>query len=477
METITNLGLRCGDELLVSPRRIGPATTRARCHGGLELAIVAGPDSGRRFLFGDGVVVVGRSRSADATLSDPSVSRRHCAFELTDGVIRVFEVRAPIFVEERAIGPGAGLRVGELVTLGSTVAIVREAEKGPQGSEIDGQRRPDDRGRPDEHGRVAFNRPPRGQTVSTRFEVTLGAPPDRPRRIMLSGATALAPLLMGGAMLVLTRNPLMLVFMALSPVMAVWSYVEERRRGHRAFRVEAHAFRARLEHVIEQVRSATVVERNVRRAGAPDTACLVARAESQASTLWERRASDDDFLRLRLGWARHRSLARVTVEAGGSAELRAEAEQVISDASERPLGPSVVDLRAAGSLGLAGPRPLVHRSATWLVVQLATLHSPRDVSIELAIESSSLDGWDWAKWLPHTRGLADRESCGLALGSTEAGALIERLAQVVTARVRHSRSLTASDAPEVRIVAFIDEATDVDRSTVARLLAEGPDVG
>src|SRR6202011_4738002 len=53
------------------------------------------------------------------------------------------------------------------------------------------------------------------------------------------------------------------------------------------------------------------------------------------------------------------------------------------------------------SMGAAAARELAVNVVRNMVVQLAVLHSPNDLSMVLLSETSP-EGWDWIKWLPHT---------------------------------------------------------------------------
>ena len=52
---------------------------------------------------------------------------------------------------------------------------------------------------------------------------------------------------------------------------------------------------------------------------------------------------------------------------------------------------------------LCGAPDRVESLGRWLAAQAAALHSPRELAIAAAIAPERLEGWDWLKWLPHTR--------------------------------------------------------------------------
>ncbi|MFJ6199223.1 type VII secretion protein EccCa [Micromonospora sp. NPDC092111] len=121
---------------------------------------------------------------------------------------------------------------------------------------------------------------------------------------------------------------------------------------------------------------------------------------------WERRPGDPDFLRVRLGAGAGRLGSGV--ELGGRMDpmaeydraLIAEAEAVVAD--HRTVGGKAawIDFGRCGVVSLVGAGPETRALARSVVAQIAALHTPEDVTI--VVHTDGADGWDWAKWLPHT---------------------------------------------------------------------------
>ncbi|NYD56199.1 hypothetical protein BKA08_000437 [Nocardioides marinisabuli] len=91
---------------------------------------------------------------------------------------------------------------------------------------------------------------------------------------------------------------------------------------------------------------------------------------------WERRRDDPDHLLLRLGTVGHRG-APVTLPLGG--------------------------LAAGDTVGLVGPDATVDAALRWWLLQLAALHAPDDLSLDVV--GHRVDrSWSWLRWLPHRAG-------------------------------------------------------------------------
>ncbi|MFI7504114.1 FHA domain-containing protein [Streptomyces sp. NPDC049687] len=120
----------------------------------------------------------------------------------------------------------------------------------------------------------------------------------------------------------------------------------------------------------------------------PDLAALLLTALAPGPRLWERGPGHPETLTVRLGTADRAA-------PDGSGLL--------------PAVPVTADLREAGALGLAGPRPRLSGLARAVLAQLAALHSPDTLEIVLIstdrgrAEQERTAEWSWLGWLPHLR--------------------------------------------------------------------------
>ncbi len=137
--------------------------------------------------------------------------------------------------------------------------------------------------------------------------------------------------------------------------------------------------------------------------------------------------------------------------------------------------PVTVDLRRAGSLALAGPRPRLAGLARSVVAQLAALHAPD--SLELVLISadpnrppeSRVEDWSWAGWLPQVRPRQGQD-CRLLLAYDR---------EQAAARVGELQRRLEQPPPGVRSVLVVDgdPGTAAVRDAVARLAERGPAAG
>ena len=319
-------------------------------------------------------------------------------------------------------------------------------------------------------GQVPVNRAPRIRRPMPSVEIELQAPPDEAGKPRFPLIASLLPLVAGIVMAVVLKNPIYLIFTALSPIMAVGSYVTDKRSGRDRYAERAARFQRDLVAADATLSAAYVTEAEYRFDAAPGLDQLLPRAEGSRSQLWERRRGDDDFLALRTGIGVAPFNPRVSFPRGGSEALRVQAHQYL-DRFDRLNGvPIVVDVPKLGVLGLAGPHRTIVGVARGLVVQAGLLHSPADLQIAAAVGHGHAAAWWWMKWLPHvSEAAATLHGPPLASGDIAAAALLDRVRQVQEARLAARRSRLGSDR-EPHLLLLIDGDLEFDRSVATSVL-------
>jgi S-DNA-T family DNA segregation ATPase FtsK/SpoIIIE len=136
---------------------------------------------------------------------------------------------------------------------------------------------------------------------------------------------------------------------------------------------------------------------------------------SDPTRLWERRRTDADFLRVRLGTAAL-PVRAVRIRDGGALHgavdpvALAAAHKLIRRFGRSPGLPLEVDLDRAGDVSIVGrDRADVLPVARAIVMQTAACHAPDDVTLVVLIRPELEADWAWARWLPH---LLDRRRSG-----------------------------------------------------------------
>jgi S-DNA-T family DNA segregation ATPase FtsK/SpoIIIE len=325
-----------------------------------------------------------------------------------------------------------------------------------------------------EGGGIDYNRPPRILPPEASTSLRLPAPPpDQPAR-PLPILGAVLPLVIAGASAVLLHNFYFLMIAALSPVSLVANYFSNKRSGKKSRRVQLAEYREHKDAIEADAAAALLRERSQLLRNAPDPAGLAEIATRPLPRLWERRSSDPDHLRIRVGTATQSS--QVTLDDPEQLEHR---RTVTWDARDAP---AVFQLGERGVVGIAGWGDRPRRLAQWAVAQIAVLQSPRDVQLYLLSDAASRSAWEWMAWLPHVRPAQGQDTL-TTLGVT-AASTARRIAELVAIIDARREALggagTGGGAAWAGsgIVVVIDGARKL-RSMpgLVQVLKEGPAVG
>lgn len=445
-------GLRHGDRL----RSDGAPPVARRSRTRFELAVVGGLGGGTAIPLTKDQVIVGRVAPADLVINDPAVSSRHLMLRGGDRglVVKDLDSTNGTRVNGVALKGEAQLGEGDLVQLGGTTLLVRptlaaDAAMADQPS-----------------GTLAYNRPMRIRRPLRPIKVQLPKAPAEHRSQQGIPLTAvLSPIALGVMGAVVYRRPEALLIAFISPVLALVNRANQKKARERERHGEAGVYkRAHL----EATGKAATAQRQLaheRRIAWPDPTAVVQFATTPNRRLWERRSDDSDALDVRVGLADR----PVGVEVAVQGE---EAAQPIA-----PGVPVVVPLRQVGVLGIAGPAGPAAALARWVVLQLAVLHSPRNLTLVLLQPDEAPPGWSWFRWLPHAQP-DDGPTALVGNSAATRSARVKELVKLVEDRVEARRSGKRDEIWQSEVVVVLDGARHL-RSVpgLAKVLREGPAVG
>lgn len=340
-----------------------------------QLRVISGPDCGQLVPLTRGVHVIGRSADADITIDDPDLSRRHIELRLDLHGTWMRDLGSTngswldgteVSNEPRLLPPRRP------VTIGSTRLLLVDSDEPPAAC----------RAAPD--GRVLVNRPPIIAEPIPDQAVHFPGPVDTDGRPKLRWLVAVLPAVLALALASAMHNGQFLAFALLSPVTMLAANVSERRDWRRGRRQRRLAYAAAEQAAHDELEARLLAESARRTHSFPDAVSVARAAEGPNRRLWERRPSDAPFLQVRLGLADQRAETRA-IMSGRSLPARTMKSV-----------PATVDLRS-GPIGLTGPLPLVRGSARWLMAQVLTLHSPREVKVMALLDGERAD-WRWLRW-------------------------------------------------------------------------------
>ena len=243
-------------------------------------------------------LLIGRSPQADISVDSPSVSWSHASVEHDGDGLRVRDSGSTngTLVDGVEVGEDGILVENQAVVLvgGSAITLW-------QGSSESLAPAPGTLQNLTHSATVPFNRPPRAGLTPAPESIVPPARKDPPPPARFGLAAIIAPLLMAVVMVMVMRDLRFALFAALSPVMAVGSTVEQKRRRKKDVRESDQAFDKAMDQFRDDLESAARVERDRRRELAPDPALTLRRADLPTTRLWQRRPGASDFLVLNAG--------------------------------------------------------------------------------------------------------------------------------------------------------------------------------
>jgi S-DNA-T family DNA segregation ATPase FtsK/SpoIIIE len=466
-------GLRSGSVVWLAPAGVRAADPHAHAEVGV-VEVLDGPDAGRRFRLGSGENLVGRHPQSTVALTDQSVSMRHAKIVISD-VVEIVDTDSTNGV---VVGGGlvnrARLRPGDTAMLGDTLIRVdvhanlggpQETTR-PNGQQV--------------RTVVPFNRSPRLAPVYPGVELEGPEPPQRPSVRRFPLLPMLAPILMGGLLYLLTHQVFSLVFIALSPLMLVGTYLEDAMANRRAFKASTIEYRTALSELNAAMHRGADTERAARQQEHPSTWDLLQAAATRSPLLWTRRPEHESILELRLGLGRQPSRNSVKMPArnGTTAALWKELTEIAARYRYVEPVPIVARLTQSGALGVAGGSERALAVARGLVTQLVALHSPAELVLAGVMSSQSAQRWDWLKWLPHTSPAPDSphtplRSDPLATDGASAVNLIAEIDDLINQRAEQRQDANALP----RVVLLVADDTAADRGLLVSIAERGPERG
>lgn len=287
---------------------------------------------------------------------------------------------------------------------------------------------------------IQFNRSPRRRLPLAPQKIVVEGPP-----FPLGGNHIPLLLRMGGSMVMggsaaLAGHYTMLLSSVLFPVLSQ-KYSEKEKREYEARRVEKYGeylAKKRQEILAEKEREEGILDQNY-----PELLRVLEYPASKKQ-LWERRKTDDDFLRLRLGTGHLPLMASVEYPERRFNMDDDVLEEELFELAERNVRldgvPIMADFIEDFVCGIVGTRSLSHTFLSQLVMRLTILHSYDEVKTVFLLEPEDIANMEFIKFLPHTWD-NQRSIRFLASNNREAYQIGEYLKQILEDDLKKPRPL------------------------------------
>ena len=444
---------------------IGPLLRKGEPVGWYELRVAGGPGAGRIARLGVGTATFGSATTCTLAAPDPVLApvAGQITVDVRGGASLTPQHGSTLLLDDEPVEAAQDWPLGGVVRAGDSLFVLDRV------------------GEPDAHlsatgeGGLAYNRPPRLSPVRPRPRLSVPVEPSKTERTRFQTISALTPMIFGLVMYFVTRQVYMLLFCAMSPVMMLGQWISDNRDGKQRNKKSLKQYRSELAaYEAELARLGKEDQRN-RRADNPDPAEVLLFATGPRRRLWERRRTDVDVMRLRVGVGT--LYADIEIAHGQGAAYGEEQP-------EPPLLshlPVTLSFPGLGVVGVSGDRPRALATAHWLAVQAAVLHSPRELSIVfLAASAQAGADWNWAHWLPHAAPQQGQDCVALVGCDSEAIArrvneLLNELARRKAAQESSGAMMSGAPGDEPHILLVLDGARLLRRMPgVPQLLQEGP---
>lgn len=361
-----------------------------------EVLLSGGLAAGARIAV-TGKLIVGRAPESHIRSYSPSTSWIHAALVPEGEGVRVFDMDSAngTYLDGVAVSQeGELVTTTAVVTAGGISLVIRERQAEAAVP------KPGSQHNISAEGTVPFNRPPRPGRAPEPEAIEQPERKQPPEAAKFSWASFLAPLIMAVALMVLMGNARYGMIALLSPVLAVATWVEQKRRAKKNAREETGRFGKSMLQFKTEIEEAVASQRKRLWQQLPDPAWMIWRACQPSVRLWQRRADAKDFLAVHLGIADLKWKPQVVK--ASTTKLEPEIKQVLEQVTI-PAAPVGVELTGGGVVGIVGPRNDCLAVARSLLLQ-ATVHAgPADLSVAIFCERGREEAWQWAKWLPHLR--------------------------------------------------------------------------
>lgn len=457
---VAEAGLVSGNVLSDRSQHTAATTT------GTHLVVTQGHSVGHSTELTNQPVTVGRDTSNDLVVTDPQISRQQFSVSIdTDETITLTPSQSatnPVRINGVETHGVRSISGSDTVAAGGTTFAIRRRIARPAPAT-------------DRFGATPFNRTPYFRPGETDPDFTPIELPAAKKAQRFRYLAAISPLFAGIGMAIFFDSRRFLLFAALSPIIAIGNYIDQRYLSGKEHREALERFDSDLERRESEIEVALTDARAQRFAQAPDIDELAFRAESQSELLWLRDRKTSDFLELRVGIGDLPSEFDFSIDRKGELHHKDRLNKLNATGALLSDVPITLSLPNVGALAVVGDDDPVASLTGSLVVQAACLHSPEDLII-IGATQAHRDMHRWMKWLPHTRSAASPLGGDhLAVGVENAESILKALAVVAAERAQTSDNQLDTRWPWILVV--LDGELDPDAPVVSQILEHGPTVG
>lgn len=188
-------------------------------------------------------------------------------------------------------------------------------------------------------------------------------------------------------------------------LISVVKYLVDKKEQKKEALWREDTYRSYLLRKRKEIYWAYQAEKEAYRYNYPNISVISQMIQHYSERIYERNASDDDFLTVSVGKADIPCRFRIKLPTedlnSKSDELSEEVKQIVNEFSHMEQ-PVVVDLKKA-HLGLVGEKDVIHEQLKLTLAQLTFFQTYHDLEIVTIYQESYDEHFQWLRWYPHLR--------------------------------------------------------------------------
>lgn len=386
-ETLEDVAIADGVHLWIVSAQRAPKTPVAYIQ-------LYGPGHNSAYELPRGSSSIGRSVDNTIAVDDPLVSRHHARVHVGPNTIELIDLNSAngILVQGQLV-QRLELQAGQDALLGSTRVTAGLLPQQPSGDSTISE--------------IVFTRSPNVEPRYIGSEIETANPPSIPEPQPFPWVAMIVPMIAGGLMFYFMRSPMSLIFVAMSPLLMLGTWVTNFSQKRRKTKQDRARFDAQLDRMQKRLEIESARETTVRRSESLSLAEVFGAVMQENPEVWKRRPEHWSFLHVRLGLGalptRNTVKGPQNPESSNPEDI-ASIEDAILRYATVPDVPIVESFEDAGAIGLCGTSEQVAWYARGLAAQISGTRGPQEFVI-CGIFGPAWSGEFYSmKWLPHATG-------------------------------------------------------------------------
>lgn len=376
------------------------------------LVIADYPESGVVMKLNADEITIGRDDKCNIVLGSPIVSSRHAKIKKMGSSFHVIDTKSMngTYVNSNSVSDyvlknNDEIVIGEskIVFKGDTIELYGIKNK-IEIHEVQPKRR-------NVQEAPIYKRSPRLKLDTPSEKIDIQNPPNIGSKPELNWISILTyPLIMGimavASFFTTGSLPLTIIFACAMPLSATLTYRMQTKKHRNDEKLRLNKYREYLINTQNKIDEVHAKQLHALTSANPKTSDCFELVKNMSSRMWERSPHDADFMTLRIGSGKVKSVVEIKTPTETLSlhedELAKKGQQIATDNEYVEEAPILCDVKNNCMVGIVGDRKIATKLAKNMLIQAATLHSYEELRIVTIFPNRETEEWDWVRWLPHS---------------------------------------------------------------------------